>query len=60
MGELTGQVKEVIAHIQAQTSHATAEIKQQLEQDIEVTASSATATSEKLTRATVDEVRHNV
>ena len=60
MGELTGQMKEVTAHIQAQTSHATAKIRQQLEQDIEVAASSATTTSENINGAAVEEVRHVV
>ena len=60
MGKLTGQVEEVTAHIQAQTPHATAKIKQQLEQDIEVTASSMTPTSENITRTVVEEVHHDV
>ena len=47
-------------HIKVQMSYATAEIKQQLEQDIEVATSSVTATPENITRAIVEEVCRNV
>ena len=43
-----------------QTSHPTEEIKQQLEQNIEVDVLNVTVTSENITRTTIEEVRHDV
>ena len=45
LGEVTGEVKRVMKHTQAQTSHTVGSVFQQLEKEIEVAASGATATS---------------
>ena len=49
-GEVTGEVKRVVEQSQAQTLHAVGSAVQQLEKEIEVAASSATATSERATQ----------
>ena len=45
LGEVMGEVKRVMEQTQAQTSHTIGSAFQQLEKEIEVAASGATATS---------------
>ena len=59
LGEFTGEVKLVVEQTQAQTSHAVGSAVQQLEKEIEVAASSATATSERATQMAVADVRRD-
>ena len=59
-GEMVEQLERVVAQTEAQTSHTAARVVHQLEQDIQVAASSATATSENLTRAAVADVRRDI
>ena len=57
LGEVAGEVRRVMDQSQAQTSHAIGSIVQQLEKDIEVAVSSATATSKRATQMAMAEVR---
>ena len=57
VGELTGRVDEAVRRSQADTSRAVGSVVQQLEQEIGVAASSATATSEQVAKMAVADVR---
>ena len=57
VGELTGRVDEAVRRSQADTSRAVGNVVQQLEQEIGVAASSATATSEKVAKMAVADAR---
>ena len=57
LGEVTGEVRRVVEQSQAQTSHAVGSSVQELEKEIEVAASSATATSECATQMAMAKVR---
>ena len=59
LGEFTGQVKQVVEQSEAQTSCTVGSAIQQLEKEIEVAASSATAMSEHVTQMAVADVRCN-
>ena len=59
MGEVTGEVKRVVEQTQAQTSHTVGSAVQQLEKEIEVAASSATAMSERASRMAIAEARRD-
>ena len=50
LGEVTGEIKRGMEQTQAQTSHTVGSTFQQLEKEIEVAVSGATATSESITR----------
>ena len=58
-GEFTGQVRQVAEQSQAHTSRVVGDTVQQLEKEIEVAASSATATSEQATRIAVADARRD-
>ena len=59
LGEFTGQVRQVVEQSKAQTSHTVGSTVEQFEKEIEVAASSTTATSEYATWMAVADVRHD-
>ena len=59
LGEFTGQVKQVVEQSEAQMLRTVGSAIQQLEKEIEVAASSATATSEHATQMAVADVRRD-
>ena len=59
LGAVSGEVKRVVEQTQAQMSHAIGSVVQQLEKEIEVAASSATAMSERGTQMAVAYVRRD-
>ena len=59
LGEVAGEVKRVVEQMQAQTSHTVGSAVQQLEKEIEVAASSATAMLECITQMAIVEARRD-
>ena len=59
LGEVTGKFRRAVEQTQVQPSHTIGTVVQQLEKEIEVAASGATAMSESVTRMVVAEVRSN-
>ena len=60
LGEFSGQVKQVVEQSEAQTSCTVGSAVQQLEKEIEVAASSVTATSEHTTQMAITDVRRDL
>ena len=54
---LTGKVRQVAAHFEAETSQAVGQVAQQLEREVKAVAMSTAAMAEKATRVVVEDVR---